>query len=156
MLPILLPAAIAGAGVIGSALQKKPSRPDISGELDKIEQLFAQLRAQNTTNINRQAAQGRSASASNLASRGTLRSGVAEHVFGGLEGERLNAIATSDANLAGQEAGMRSQLLRTLLGLDADAAQRQENANAGRWGALTGIGSNLLLAQLMRGNGATA
>lgn len=146
-------AGLSGAGLLGSFLSGGGRKsPDISGELANIAALFEQLRAQNRININREAAQGRTQAASNLATRGTYRSGVAQNTFNALEGERLNAIANSDAQLAGQEAGMRAGLLRTLLGLDADAQQQRAGANAARFGNITGIGSNLLLAQLLRGS----
>lgn len=152
--PFVLPAVgatLTGAGLLGSLVNRpKYSTPDISGELNNIASMFASLRAQNTTNINRESAKGRSAAASNLAARGTLSSPVSEHVFTGLEGERVNAIANSDAQLAGQEAGMRTSLLRELLGLTDANQQRKQNANAALYGNLSGLGSTLLLSSLMR------
>lgn len=150
-IPLAVPIAMTAAPLVASFFQKKPKGPDIGGELAKISALFAQMRAQAETNINRQAAQGRSASASNLAARGVYRAPVAEHTFNALEGERLNAIGSANAQLAGQEAGARSSLLSVLLGLNDQAQQRGQQANAARFGGITSIGANLLLAQLLRG-----
>lgn len=151
----------AGVGGLAGALgafgkTKKPQVPNIGAEMARISELFEQLKAQTTANINREAGQGRKLAASNLAGRGVYRSGVSENTFGALEGERLNSIATANAQLAGQEAGMRSALLSQLLGLNMEAQNREAQAGAARTGAITGIGSNLLLAQLMRARPAPA
>src|SRR5687767_9921320 len=110
---------MAGGSLLGSALNRpKFDTPDIGGELSKIDALFAKLRAQNTANLNHQAGQGRRTAASNLAARGIYSSPVSEHTFGAIEGDRLRSIATSDAELAGQEAATRSGLLQALLGIN--------------------------------------
>lgn len=129
---------------------------DINGELSKISGLFAALREQQEKSINKQAGQGRRAAASNLAARGVLTSGVSEHSFNALEGERLDAIANSNAQLAGQEAQIRSGLLRALMGQEYDERMRNKQAGAARTGQVVGIGTNLLLAALMRNPGALA
>lgn len=139
-------------GTIGGMFSKKPKGPDISGELARIGALFEAMRAQARVNINREAATGRSAAANNLAARGTYRSPVAQGSFNALEGERLNALASSDAQLMGQEAQLRSGLLRELLGLDAAAKLQGQQQDAARTGAFTGLASNLALAALLRGN----
>lgn len=140
----------AGANALGFGRKSSGPGVDINGELARISAMFEAMRAQNRVNINREAAQGRSAAANNLAARGTYRSPVAQGTFNQLEGERINAIANSDAQLAGQEAQLRSGLLRELLGLDAAQKQQDRQIQAGRAGAITSIGSNLLLAALMR------
>lgn len=156
-LPIGVPIALTAAGLAASFLNKPGGgAPNISGELGKIDDLFAKLRAQSAVNINRESAQGRRQAANNMATRGVYSSPVSEHTFNAIEDSRLNALATSEAQIGGQEAEMRSGLLRQLLGMDAEAKQRKDAVNAGRWGAVTGIGSNLLLAQLLRGGGAPA
>ena len=150
----LLGAGLGGTagGILGSLFSKRQKTPDISSEIARIVSLFAQLRAQQEANINRQAAQGRTQAASNLASRRTYRSPVAENTFNALEGERLNALATSGAQLAGQEAQTISSLLRELLGLDVAGQERQQQVEAARTGQLTGLGANLLL-EYLRGRG---
>lgn len=155
-LPLLIPAALTAGSLIAGALQKKPKGPDISGELARIDGLFARMRELGTANINKEAGKGRGLAASNLASRGTYRSNVAENTFNALEGERLGAIGNLEANIAGQEAQTRSGLLRALLGMDDEARQRNAANTAGRFGAVTSIGANLLLAQLLRGQDPSA
>jgi len=141
-------------GLIGGLFGSKPKTPDISGELARISGLFAQLRAQQEVNINRQAGQGRRAAASNLAARGIYRAPVSENVFGQLESDRLNSIATANAQLAGQEAATRSRLLESLLGIQIGADQRAAQVDAARTGQLTGLSSSILMALLQRGAGA--
>lgn len=149
-----IPAAMTGAGMLGGLLQKKRSSvPDISGEMAKIDALFARMSELGTKNINREAGKGRGLAASNLASRGTYRSNVAENTFNALEGERLAALSNLEANLAGQQAETRSGLLRALLGMTADANARQDAQSAARWGTVGSLGSSLLLAQLLGGGG---
>lgn len=147
----LLGAGIGGmaGGTIGGLFSKGPKRPDISGEMAKISAMFQELREQSIKNINRESGKGRAQSASNLAARGVYRSGVSQNTFNALEGERVNAIATSNAQLAGQEAQLRAQLLGQLLGMDQTAQLQQGQVEAGRAGALTGISSQLLMAALM-------
>lgn len=135
-------------GLIGGLFSKGPQTPDISGELAKISGLFAQLRANNTANINYEAGQGRRLAASNLAARGIYRAPVSENTFNQLEGDRVRSIATSDAQLAGQEAGMRTTLLREMLGLNAAAQDRSAQIDATRTGQLTGLSASLLGAML--------
>lgn len=137
-------------GLIGGLFGSKPKAPDISGELAKISALFDQLRAQNRVNINRDAAQGRTAAANNMATRGTYRSGVSNVGFNALEDSRLNALANSDAQLAGQEAGVRANLLNQLLGLNKDYQLMGAQSDAARTGAITGLAGNLLLNQLLK------
>jgi hypothetical protein len=147
----LLGAGIGGmaGGTIGGLFSKGPKRPDISGEMAKISAMFQELREQSIKNINREAAKGRAQSASNLAARGVYRSGVSQNTFNALEGERVNAIATSNAQLAGQEAQLRAHLLGQLLGMDQSAQANAAQISAGRAGALSGISSQLLMAALM-------
>ena|SRR3990167_3632462 len=150
-------AAVIGAGLAGGAILKsfldRPSTntPDISGELAKITALFDQMRAQATKNINIQSAAGRRASASNLATRGTYSSPVAEHVFGQLEADRMNAISNSEAQIGGQEASLRSSLLSQLLGLNQRGQEMRNQADASIWGNIGGLGSSLLMADLNKG-----
>jgi hypothetical protein len=140
-----------GGGLVGSLFSKKPKAPDISGELAKISALFAQLRVQNTANINRESALGRGQAANNLAARGTYRAPVAENTFTALENNRVNSIANSDAQLAGQEAGIRANLLNSLLGYNLDYQKMGAQNDAARTGALTGLASNLLMAKILGG-----
>jgi hypothetical protein len=142
-----------GGGLIGGLFAKKPKAPDISGELAKISALFEQLRAQNRVNINRDAAQGRTAAANNMATRGTYRSGVSNVGFNALEDSRLNALANSDAQLAGTEAGVRADLLGKLLGLNSSYQMMGAQSDAARTGAITGLAGNLLLNQLLKSGG---
>lgn len=139
------------AGGLGLFGKKKNTMPDISGELAKISSLFAQLRQNNTDNINYQAGQGRRAAASNLAARGIYRAPVSENTFNQLEGDRLRSIASSNASLAGQEAGLRSSLLNALLGYNLKANQLANQGTSQVIGSLGNIGGSLLLANLMKG-----
>lgn len=148
-IPLAVPLIMTGAGLAGSLLQKRPGLPDISGELAKIDGLFARMSQLGTDRINKESAKGRGLAASNLASRGTYRSNVAENTFNALEGERIGAISDLEANIAGQQAATRSNLLRALLGLNIDAQNQRAQQNAGRWGALTSLGANMLFPQLM-------
>ena len=146
--------ALAGGSLLKSFLDRPSTNtPDISGELNKIRALFDEMRAQATKNINIQAAQGRRASASNLATRGTYSSPVAEHVFGQLEADRINAIANSEAQIGGQEANMRSSLLSQLLGMNQRGQEMRNQADASIWGNIGGLGSSLLMADLTKGPG---
>lgn len=140
-------------GIAGGLFGGRPKAPDISGELANIRALFDQMRAQATSNINYQAGLGRTAAASNLAGRGVYRSGVSENTFNQLERDRLNSIGNANASLAGEQAGMEGGLMRSLLGLNYDAQNRDAQAGAARTGALTGLSSNLLLAMLRKGSG---
>ena len=137
-------------GTVGGMFTKKQKRPDISGELARISAMFEAMREQGVKNVNREAAQGRSQAVNNMAGRGTYRSPVANATFNQLEGERVNAVANMNAHLMGQEAQMRSGLMRELLGLDAAAQDRSAQIDAQRGGALTGLSSSLLMAALMR------
>ena len=156
----LLPAVgatLGGAGLVGSFLNKPNyNTPDISGELKKISELFAQMRAQAETSINRQAALGRAQSANSLAARGVYSSPVSEHTFNRLEDSRLNSIADANAQIGGQEANARSSVLGTLLQLNARNQDMRNQANAARWGSLTGLGANLGLMGLSMPNASPA
>lgn len=136
------------------------SLPDISAELARISSLFAEARKAAIAGINREAAQGRRAAASNLAGRGVLESPASENTFSALEEGRLSSISQAEGQLAGQEAGMRAQLLNSLLGLRVDLeGQERERADARR-NALFGAGgsllSQILLARLLSGAGTGA
>jgi hypothetical protein len=140
---------LAGAGLLGSFLQKSHSGvPDISGELANLKSIFEGLRARAEAGITKASGQGRAQSAANMAARGTYSSPVAEHTFGRIEDNRINAIADSNAQLSGQEAQLRAGLLGHLLNMTTDANARKDAINAGRWGALTGIGANLAMGGL--------
>lgn len=142
--------ALAGGSLLGSILNRPNyNTPDVGGELDKIAGLFAQLRANNTSNINYEAGQGRRTAASNLAGRGIYSSPVSQNTFNALEDSRLRSIATSDAQLAGQEAEARSGILRSLLGLNQQNQMMRNQANANIFGQVGGLGSSLLLTSLL-------
>lgn len=134
-----------GGGILGGLFGKKhkANLPDISGELARISALFEKARKASIENIKQQAGQTRKQSASNLASRGILRSRVSEHTFGEIDRAKLAAIGQAEGHLAGQEAGISARLLQSLMGqsfaADQLEQQRRQQGQAGLFGALGGI-----------------
>ena len=138
-----------GGGTIGGLFAKKPKKMDIGGELARIQAMFEAMRAEGAKAINREAGQGRAAAANSMATRGTYRAPVANATFDKLEGERLNSIASMNANLLGAEAKLRSELLSQLMGYDVMAQQQASQVDAARTGQLTGMSAAVLQAALM-------
>ena len=134
--------------------------PDISGELPKISALFEQARNASTASINRQAAQGRSPAANNLAARGIYSSPVSQNTFSQLEQGRLGAISDMTGRLASEEAGTRAQLLNSLLGLNFNAQQlNRQRSDATRnalFGGAGGLLQTFLLARMLNPGTAAA
>lgn len=123
---------------------------DISAELAKISALFEKARAAGVAGVNRQAEKGRVSAASNLAARGVYRSPASQNTYDSIEAARLGGISDVEGQIAGQEAGTQSQLLQTLLGINVAERNRAAQAKAQRFGALGGVGTNVLLAMLLR------
>ena len=148
-------------GLLGGIFGRKKARvPDISAELAQIRGLFASAREEAFKSIDVQGQQARGLAASNLAARGTYRSGVAEHSFGRISGEVTQAKGQAAGQLAGQEANAIASVLQSLIGQRIQA----DNLNAQRSAALAGqfgsLGSTLLFAGLSgmgsQGQGRTA
>lgn len=139
-----------GLGLFGS----KPKRQnvDISAEMAKISALFDAQRKATTDAINYEAAQGRTAAASNLAARGIYRSPASQNTFSALDNNRVNAIAQALGQISGQEAQTQGGLLAKLLSMNNDNVNADyANAQAGRsalFSQLGGLGSSLLLRGL--------
>jgi len=158
LIPIALGLQAAGLGVSlfgpGGMFGSKAKGPDIGGELAKISELIARQRAAAQAQINFQSGEGRKQAATNLAARGVLRAPVSQLSFNALEQERIRSLANLEGQLAGQEAGLRTRLMESLLGATGQAQLLEAQRTGALGGALGSIGGSLLSAGLMRG-GAT-
>lgn len=148
-------------GSVGGMFGKKRKGPDISGELARIGELFAQARAAARAEITADFNDRRTLTASNLAARGTYSSPVSEASFGALESARSRAFGAAEGQLSAQEAKTRGDLLGVLLGMDAQASRGRDQASAALYGQIGSIGTSLLLASMLKtpgqaptGNGA--
>lgn len=137
----------AAGGLFGG---KRGGAPNIEGELAKIGALFDAQRAAAKAAVAEQA-RGQGVSARNsMAARGTLRSPVAEHVFGEIRRGEQDAYAQALGQIAGQEAGLRGNILSQLLGYQNDADNRSGAAKSALFSQGGGLLSSLLLAAVMK------
>ena len=133
-----------GGGLGGFFGGSKRKSIDISAEIAKIKALYAENRQAAIAAINKEAAQGRTAAASNLAVRGIYRSPVSERTFNLLEDARLSAIGQASGRIAGEQAGVQAQLLQMLTGQGIQDQQLREQRRAALFGVLGGVGGSLL------------
>jgi hypothetical protein len=138
---LALSAGSLGYSIFGGKRQKQF---DISGELGRIGDLYAQARESARAAVNREAALGRRNTADNLAARGVYRSPVAENSFGRLEERRLGAIADVEGSLAGEEARTKAGVLSAGLGYAAAEEDRRMQRTAAIAGGVSSLGNSLL------------
>lgn len=139
-----------GGGLGGFFGGSKRKSIDISAEIAKIKALYAENREAAIAAINREATQGRQAAASNLAARGTYRSPASQGTFNLLEDARLAAIGQASGRIAGEQAGVQAQLLQYLTGQKIEEQNFKEQKRAALFGALSGLGTNLLIGGLQQ------
>ena len=135
-------------GFAGGGKKKSSGGFDINAILSQIRAEYAKARVAAIQSINAQAVTGRQNVIQNLANSGILRSGASANQFERLEAARIGAIGESEGKLAAMQAGQFAELL---LGLNKQRISQDEleaKRRAERTGALTGIGSTLLLAAL--------
>lgn len=144
-------ASIAG-GLFGKK-KKMPKlvMPDISGELAKLDQLYAQqgeLLKQSTMG---DIARAQKQAASGLAARGIYSSPVSQKSLGEVSRAGLQALASGQAGLLGQQATARTSALNNLLGYqqaaqraNAEIALQKYAEDAATRQGLLGIGGGLL------------
>ena len=155
--------ALIGAGLgssiggLGGSLFSKPKRlqvPDISAELARIRALYEEQARVAAANIKQMGAENLQALASNQASKGIYRAPVAAAGEQKVREATSRDIATSNAQIGAQSAGVQSEMLSRLLGAQQQAAQYNAEAQAQRqaaiYGGLGSLGSALFSYGMQR------
>ena len=135
-------------GFAGGGKKKSSGGFDINAILSQIRAEYAKARVAAIQSINAQAVTGRQNVIQNLANSGIMRSGASANQFERLESARINAIGQAEGASAASQA---QQFASLLLGLNQQRLSQDEleaKRRAERTGALTGIGSSLLLAAI--------
>lgn len=149
----LIGAGLGGSvgGLVGGLFSKKQkSSFNIDAELAKLSALIAKQREAGQSTIESNYRANRSEIASSLAGRGTYRSPVAEASFNRLRQAKTQALVELEGNLAGMEAGARSDLMKTLMGYRVKSDELAAQRGAALAGQLGGLSSTLLMTG-MRG-----
>ena len=144
-------------GGLGGSLFSKPKRvsvPDISAELARIRALYEEQARVAAANIKQMGAENLQALASNQASKGIYRAPVAAAGEQRVREATSRDIATSNAQIGAQSAGVQSEMLSRLLGAQQQAAQYNAEAQAQRqasiYGGLGSLGSALFSYGMQR------